>query len=113
MYQNIAPEDILRMEQEFKGKPMGLLTEIADILGRNWGDGWEVHNKIAKEILALINTEQIDAMIQEAKRIAKKQEGERILERVDPLLSEWVESKHGIRQIRQALKEDDDTKGKG
>ncbi len=29
-----------------------LLREIADILGRNSGDSWEVHNKVAKEVVA-------------------------------------------------------------
>ena len=41
---------------------MGLLTEIADILGRNWGDNWDVHHKVAKEILSKI-TEAVDGEI--------------------------------------------------
>ena len=31
-------------------------VEIADILGRNWGDGWEIHNKVAIEIIKKLDS---------------------------------------------------------
>ena len=33
--------------------------EIADILGKNWGDNWEVHNRVAKEITTYLHSQGV------------------------------------------------------
>ena len=36
-----------------------LMAEIADILGKNWGDNWEVHNRVAKEITTYLHSQGV------------------------------------------------------
>ena len=32
---------------------------VADILGKNWGDNWEVHNTVAKELLVYLDSQGV------------------------------------------------------